>query len=306
MYQNLHGRFTAVDPLLASGKSANPQTFNRYVYVMNNPLMFVDPDGLQVATASGRVFRRGNMLQIFNGRPERGWRRVTNTINTTTTIGGVKHHFEVRPNGWTVGGRVDGVTFEAPPPEAAPKPKSDISIVAREVVSGVKDGITGIAKGVGNAPAAALNGLTACLFNCGVQVAYFQFSNPLAVPMPFAYNNERETDYGSASSIGTLFGAGIAGGTIFGGSATTSVVPEHITGFAVTPEGVVLAQPKYAIPSHFVENSHRARSYGEIINGKFVERIRLDGPTQKYPNHYHWNKEKPHLYPGSSKGDPGF
>lgn len=27
MYENRHGRFTAVDPLLASGKSANPQTF---------------------------------------------------------------------------------------------------------------------------------------------------------------------------------------------------------------------------------------------------------------------------------------
>lgn len=47
MYQNLHGRFTAVDPLLASGKSANPQTFNRFVYVMNNPLIFTDPTGLQ-------------------------------------------------------------------------------------------------------------------------------------------------------------------------------------------------------------------------------------------------------------------
>ncbi|MBK8150806.1 MAG: RHS repeat protein [Acidobacteria bacterium] len=33
MYENRHGRFTAVDPLLASGKSANPQTFNRFVYV---------------------------------------------------------------------------------------------------------------------------------------------------------------------------------------------------------------------------------------------------------------------------------
>jgi RHS repeat-associated protein len=47
MYQNLHGRFTAVDPLLASGKSANPQTFNRYVYVLNNPLAYTDPTGLQ-------------------------------------------------------------------------------------------------------------------------------------------------------------------------------------------------------------------------------------------------------------------
>jgi len=50
MYQNLHGRFTAVDPLLASGKSADPQTFNRYVYVMNNPLIYTDPTGLQAAT----------------------------------------------------------------------------------------------------------------------------------------------------------------------------------------------------------------------------------------------------------------
>ena len=33
MYENRHARFTAVDPLLASGKNLNPQTFNRYVYV---------------------------------------------------------------------------------------------------------------------------------------------------------------------------------------------------------------------------------------------------------------------------------
>ena len=38
MYENRYGRFTAVDPLLASGKSANPQTVNRYVYCYNNPL----------------------------------------------------------------------------------------------------------------------------------------------------------------------------------------------------------------------------------------------------------------------------
>lgn len=49
-YQNAHGRFTAVDPLLASGKSADPQTFNRYVYGLNNPIVLVDPTGLQAAT----------------------------------------------------------------------------------------------------------------------------------------------------------------------------------------------------------------------------------------------------------------
>ncbi|MBK7706052.1 MAG: hypothetical protein IPN69_23340 [Acidobacteria bacterium] len=45
MYENRHGRFTAVDPLLASGKSANPQTFNRFVYCTNRPLVCVDSDG---------------------------------------------------------------------------------------------------------------------------------------------------------------------------------------------------------------------------------------------------------------------
>ncbi len=45
-YNNQHGRFTAVDPLLASGKSANPQTFNRFVYVGNKPTTTTDPTGL--------------------------------------------------------------------------------------------------------------------------------------------------------------------------------------------------------------------------------------------------------------------
>lgn len=47
MYENRFGRFTAVDPLLASGKSANPQTFNRYTYTSNNPINRVDPEGLE-------------------------------------------------------------------------------------------------------------------------------------------------------------------------------------------------------------------------------------------------------------------
>jgi RHS repeat-associated protein len=47
MYEKRHGRFTAVDPLLASGKSDDPQTFNRYVYSLNRPLVLTDPSGLQ-------------------------------------------------------------------------------------------------------------------------------------------------------------------------------------------------------------------------------------------------------------------
>lgn len=46
-YNNSHGRFTAVDPLLSSGKSANPQTFNRYSYTSNNPVSRRDKNGLE-------------------------------------------------------------------------------------------------------------------------------------------------------------------------------------------------------------------------------------------------------------------
>ena len=51
-YNNSHGRFTAVDPLLASGKSANHQTFNRYAYTMNRPSILNDATGLQAGKPS--------------------------------------------------------------------------------------------------------------------------------------------------------------------------------------------------------------------------------------------------------------
>jgi RHS repeat-associated protein len=159
MYENRHARFTAIDPLLASGKSANPQTFNRYVYVLNNPLVLVDPDGLQVATATGKVYRNGNQFAIFRGRPFAGYKPVARTINTTTNINGVSHHVTVRSNGWVVGDRVDNARFVAASTAAPPRPRSEISVIAGETVQGVRDGGVGIAKGIPNAPAVALNGL---------------------------------------------------------------------------------------------------------------------------------------------------
>jgi hypothetical protein len=46
MYVNWLGRFTAPDPLMGSGTAEEPQTWNRYAYVDNNPLTFVDNNGL--------------------------------------------------------------------------------------------------------------------------------------------------------------------------------------------------------------------------------------------------------------------
>lgn len=45
-YNTGHGRFTSVDPLTASAAIKNPQTFNRYSYVLNSPFEFTDPLGL--------------------------------------------------------------------------------------------------------------------------------------------------------------------------------------------------------------------------------------------------------------------
>jgi RHS repeat-associated protein len=40
------GRFTSPDPLLSSGRIENPKTWNRYAYVLGNPLKYSDPLGL--------------------------------------------------------------------------------------------------------------------------------------------------------------------------------------------------------------------------------------------------------------------
>lgn len=51
-YNSSHGRFTSVDPLTASATIKNPQTFNRYSYVLNSPYKFTDPLGLLPISAS--------------------------------------------------------------------------------------------------------------------------------------------------------------------------------------------------------------------------------------------------------------
>jgi RHS repeat-associated protein len=47
-YDSELGRFITPDPLLSSGHTSSPQSWNRYSYVMNQPLNRVDPSGLYV------------------------------------------------------------------------------------------------------------------------------------------------------------------------------------------------------------------------------------------------------------------
>lgn len=57
-YASAHGRFTSVDPLLASGRTVNPKTWNRYTYALNNPLRFVDPNGLDPQDSFEDIMKR--------------------------------------------------------------------------------------------------------------------------------------------------------------------------------------------------------------------------------------------------------
>lgn len=45
-YEPHEGRFLSVDPARASARQTAPQTWNRYTYARNNPILRIDPDGL--------------------------------------------------------------------------------------------------------------------------------------------------------------------------------------------------------------------------------------------------------------------
>jgi len=71
------GRFTTPDPLMASASAANPQSWNRYAYVLNNPLRLIDPDGTDPGCGSGddskcKVVIRVNVIYDANANSGKG------------------------------------------------------------------------------------------------------------------------------------------------------------------------------------------------------------------------------------------
>lgn len=85
--------------------------------------------------------------------------------------------------------------------------------------------------------------------------------------------------------------------------------------YQVTPDGVVIPpDPKYKIPSDYIQNPHRPGSYGitDPKTGKFCEKLRIDPatpPGKKGPNYPHYHRpDHPgeHLSPRPGDKDPGF
>jgi RHS repeat-associated protein len=64
-YSSTQGRFTGADAL--GGRVNNPQTLNRYVYVSNNPLRYIDPSGNQQSDQE----QEKNKPQNPDGKPEK-------------------------------------------------------------------------------------------------------------------------------------------------------------------------------------------------------------------------------------------
>jgi RHS repeat-associated protein len=54
-HSDQQGRFTSVDPLSASAKLTDPQSFNRYSYVSNKPTVYSDPSGMSAHVGSYNI-----------------------------------------------------------------------------------------------------------------------------------------------------------------------------------------------------------------------------------------------------------
>ena len=310
MYANQHGRFTAVDPLLASGKSANPQTFNRYVYVGNNPINITDPLGLEwyfnsgenrydwYDDESGKFTYSGDDYKVNwdNWKIVEGgadaFKYLDNAAQDGTFVA-LDRFSEKFTTGLSEGDALSRAT-------ALYNSSPSLRDLSSGVSQGIEDAKSGSAKGAGNFFIDIANGTLTFYFN----------SQYPASPTPqffqrYNYDTLREAKYGTAVETAAFLAPGPVKVGAFSKAGRLSAVPRTTT-FTVTKNGVVLPHPKYNIPSTFIENPNRAGSYGEILNGKFVERIRIDPATPKYPTHYHRDGGKEHLFPGSSKGDPGF
>jgi RHS repeat-associated protein len=60
-YSSTLARFTTPDPYRASGGPADPQSWNRYAYVQNDPVNYHDPSGLYITVPTGPIDLRPDL-----------------------------------------------------------------------------------------------------------------------------------------------------------------------------------------------------------------------------------------------------
>jgi RHS repeat-associated protein len=92
-FSGAQGRFTSTDPKTFSKRTiANPQKWNKYAYVLNNPLALFDPDGMEEITVQLRAY----IPQAYVG-PYRGDNRGPTASQSVTSRTSITMQVETDP-----------------------------------------------------------------------------------------------------------------------------------------------------------------------------------------------------------------
>lgn len=121
------GRFQTPDPLMASAQRINPQTLNRYSYVINNPLRFTDSSGLVMDTCPP-------VCPSFLVVPDKGQLRGNITTITVRASDTPQEPIETTPFalGTSITPRsleqIPAAGFVGPPPVVSPGVKTPVTM----------------------------------------------------------------------------------------------------------------------------------------------------------------------------------
>jgi RHS repeat-associated protein len=212
-YNNLFGRFTAVDPLLASGKSSDPQTFNRYVYTLNNPVVFVDTSGLYPVYFNQKTNRFSHFHRKGYSKWEGGVKIFKQTFNGKTYTIRVSNseisYFSKNANTSEVRG--DGSTVIVTP-KPKPAQKAAEGHVNKELIGAILDA-NGKQLTATKYAGAAVGTIGACVMLCGPAIA-------IAGPSIVAAGSNPIT--GPAIGLGIGLGGGVAVSSLSGSNPGNS------------------------------------------------------------------------------------
>jgi RHS repeat-associated protein len=106
-FSGAQGRFTSPDPMMASAKVSNPQSWNRYAYGFNNPLRFTDPTGMYTCEGTKgqcKDFEKTRLKVL--GSDNSAAKRAASAYGTATDNNGVVVRFAdklANDRGGTVG-----------------------------------------------------------------------------------------------------------------------------------------------------------------------------------------------------------
>ncbi|WP_080734831.1 RHS repeat domain-containing protein [Porphyromonas gulae] len=313
LYDPAIGRFLSPDPYVQMPDFS--QNFNRYSYCLNNPLKFTDPSG-EFAWVLLGVAALGGGLNFFSNKEniEGFWDGISSfivgsaaAVATTVvaaagagilTIASIaagmgalvstnndivaqtgKNFSGIENVDWTQVGKnacIGGVSGFAGGSAGYWAPNSSLLVnninspVLRSAV------VSPLAAGAGHIAGGTTAGL---LQGQSLDVAFPNSFNGIGQSMAIG------GAIGVASTVGVSYANGISPwtGKSLNTSISSQVKPNDLNTysdvFTVTSDGIVLPKGAY-IPDNLIENPYgRFGSYGKIVDGKFIEIVRIDPPT---------------------------